>query len=138
MNASRIAKTLAGLIAVAALAVGLSAQSQAKPPQEDEFLKGAYLPETPGLVPPNVAYAAKPKYTSEAMRAKIQGQVLLQAVVGVDGRVDRARVLVPLDTELGLDERALEALKAWTFTPARLDGEAVPAAVAVTIAFRLH
>jgi outer membrane biosynthesis protein TonB len=47
-------------------------------------------------------------------------------------------VLVPLDTELGLDERALEALKAWTFTPARLDGEAVPAAVAVTIAFRLH
>ncbi len=53
-------------------------------------------------------------------------------------QVDRARVLESLDKDLGLDEAALTAAKAWTFEPGKLGGTAVPVAMDLVLDFRLH
>jgi TonB family protein len=72
------------------------------------------------------------------MRAKIQGVVVVEAVVDVDGRVDRARVAQSLDSTYGLDEQALAAVRQWTFTPGQLNGDRVPVLVVLMVSFRLH
>jgi TonB family protein len=59
-------------------------------------------------------------------------------IVGPDGHVDKARVVRSLDTIYGLDEEALKAVKTWRFAAGRLDGQPVPVAVVVFLAFRLH
>jgi protein TonB len=126
------------LIAVAALVSTLGAQqppAQSQTPPDD-FLKGVYAADTKDLVKPKVIREVKPKYTVEAMRAKIQGTVKVQIVVATDGKVARARVLDGLYNELNV--MALDAAKKWEFVPARLNGDAVPVAMELMLEFRLH
>jgi len=131
---------------VLALAAGhrLIAQQAASSSQaqtqmtDEEFLKGAYAPGTPGLVAPVPKKQFKPKYVPDAMRAKLQGKVELQVVVGEDGRVARVRVTKSLDTFYGLDEQAIAAVKLWEFEPGRLDGRPVPVVAGIVLEFRLH
>jgi TonB family protein len=104
----------------------------------DEFYKDTYPSVYPALVQPVLVRSSQPKYTSDAMRAKIQGLVEVEAVVGVDGTVSRARVTKSLDTQLGLDENAVDAVKSWSFEPGRLNGAPVPVVVRLTLEFRLH
>jgi len=99
---------------------------------------GAFPETTPGLVAPVARTTPAPHYTSDAMRAKIQGVVVIEAVVGTDGAVTGARVLTSLDAQYGLDQEALRAARAWTFTPGTLDGRVVPVIVRLDMAFRLH
>ena len=113
-------------------------QTQQKADQEDEFLKGVYLPDTPDLVSPVVVYEERPFYSPGAMREKIQGDVKLQVVVRADGKVDRVRVTASLDKIYGLDESAMAAVKQWRFKPGRLDGFPVTVAVTIQMSFRLH
>ena len=77
-------------------------------------------------------------YTGDAMRAKIQGTVLLEVVVAPDGTVGAASVLKSLDARHGLDESALLAARYWLFTPGMLNGVAVPVRVTLEMEFRLH
>jgi TonB family protein len=105
---------------------------------DEEFLKGSYAADTPGLITPVVKYSPKPRYVPDAMRAKIQGTVELQVIVDQTGHVARARVTKSLDQVYGLDDPALNVAKQWTFEPGRLNGEAVPVAVALSLSFRLH
>jgi TonB family protein len=72
------------------------------------------------------------------MRAKIQGDVILQIVVRADGTVEKARVVRSLDAAYGLDEQAIESVLGWRFTPARLGDREVPVAVLAVVNFRLH
>jgi TonB family protein len=105
---------------------------------DDEFSKGAYSEKTPGLVKPKLVKSAEAKYTSQAMRAKIQGTVTVDAVVLPDGTVGRARIASSLDAIYGLDAEAISAVLQWTFEPGQLNGQAVPAMVSVNVGFRLH
>jgi protein TonB len=75
-----------------------------------------------------------PVYPSIARAAKISGVVIIEAVIGVDGRVDDARVLrsVPM-----LDQAALAAVRQWRYTPTMLNGIAVPVVLTVTVNFTL-
>lgn len=105
---------------------------------DEEFVRGAYgATKTPGLVLPRVKHEEKPNYSAEAMRRRIEGIVEMQAVVGVDGKVDRARVVKSLDKEFGLDEEALRAARAWTFEPGSLNGAPVPVVVVIQLEFRV-
>jgi TonB family protein len=104
----------------------------------DEFYKDTYPSVYPRLVQPVAIRTSQPKYTSEALRAKLQGMVEVEAVVGTDGTVTRARVSKSLDTQLGLDQNALDAVKSWTFEPGRLNGQPVPVVVTLTLEFRIH
>jgi protein TonB len=75
---------------------------------------------------PSCLYCPRPDYTDEAMKVKVQGVVELIAIVGPDGRVSDVHVVKGLG--LGLDEKAIAAVRTWRLTPARgPDGK--PAAV---------
>ena len=104
----------------------------------DDFYKDTYPSVYPKLEQPVLLRSSQPKYTSDAMRAKLQGMVEVEAVVDVDGTVSRARVTKSLDAQLGLDQNALDAVKSWVFTPGRLNGQPVPVVVKLTLEFRLH
>ena len=124
---------------VAALAQSAAPSAQ-RSAQEDEFLKGVLMSDAQGIVMPVVTQHVFPKYTSDAMRAKIQGVVEVQAVVAVDGSVARTRILTSLDKVYGLDQQALAAAGQWRFKPATLGvgGPAVPVAVTLNLEFKLH
>jgi TonB family protein len=103
---------------------------------DDDFAKGAVVPGTSGLTPPKVQHMVQPKYTSEAMRAKIQGQVVVQLIVDAQGAVTNARIIAGLAPDL--DEQSLVAVRQWRFEPGTLDGQAVRVACFATLEFRLH
>ncbi len=94
--------------------------------------------DEPGITAPTLVRQVQPQYTSEAMRQKIQGRVMLEAVVGVDGRVTAARVLRSLDKTFGLDQQALAAARQWRFTPAHRNGAPVAVRVMFDLDFRLQ
>jgi protein TonB len=136
MNARRsLVLVLAVLISAPLAAQQTPAQKAA---EDAEFLKGTYQAGVAGVTHPVVVKEEKPRYTSEAMREKLQGSVEIQAIVGVDGKVDRARIIHSLDKVLGLDAAALTAVKGWLFRPGTKDGQAVPVAVTLNLEFRLH
>lgn len=85
-----------------------------------------------GVTAPRILRQVKPAYTSEAMRAKVQGEVLLRCVVLPDGSVGRVEVVKSLDSVFGLDQEAIKAARQWKFVPGTRLGE--PVAVRVTIA----
>ncbi|HKW02917.1 MAG TPA: TonB family protein [Vicinamibacterales bacterium] len=91
-----------------------------------------------GLQAPQLRRQVGPSYTSDAMRAKIQGDVELDIVIMADGTVGSARVTKSLDSQFGLDRQALQAASYWLFEPAKLNGRPVPAHVTLVLTFRLH
>lgn len=92
-----------------------------------------------GITSPRILSQPKPNYTAEAMRAKIQGVVWLEAVVLPDGSVGDVRVTRSLDPTFGLDKEAERTVKLWRFAPGtnRL-GEPVPVIVAIEMSFTLR
>lgn len=97
-----------------------------------------YKPGDQGVRAPQVTFEIKPQYTEEAMKARIQGNVELQTIVGVDGKPGEITVTKSLDSEYGLDASAVEALKKWRFRPGTKDGKAVPVQVSVEMTFKLR
>ena len=92
------------------------------------------LPPGGAVSAPRLIKEVKPKYTSEALRNKIQGTVVLEAIVTGDGCASQIRIVRSLDRG-GLDEEALTAVAQWRFEPGRLAG--APVDVLVTIDARL-
>ena len=76
-----------------------------------------------------------PVYPAIAQSARVQGWVILEAVIDERGHVSRTRVMkhVPL-----LDDAAESAVKQWVFTPTMLNGQAIPVVMTVTVQFRLE
>lgn len=97
---------------------------------------GVYRPGG-GVTTPTVIREVRPTYTPEAMRAKIQGPVVLDVVVQRDGFPGDIRIVRSLDPE-GLDRQALLAVRAWRFNPGRLNGVPVDVLVTIELAFRIY
>ena len=89
-----------------------------------------------GVSAPRAVFAPDPEYSEEARKAKYQGTVVLWMIVGPDGRARDIRVTRSVG--LGLDEKAIEAVKTWKFEPARKDGQAVAVQINVEVSFRLY
>jgi len=89
-----------------------------------------------GVSPPRVIYQPEPEFSEEARKAKFQGICTLALVVGADGRPSNIRVQSSLG--MGLDEKAIEAVKNWKFEPAMKDGHPVAVAIAVEVDFHLY
>jgi protein TonB len=81
-------------------------------------------------------YEPDPQYSNAARKAKFQGTVIVAVVIGVDGHVYNPRILRPLG--LGLDQKALEAVKLWRFEPARRNGQPVQVAADIEVNFHLY
>src|SRR3984893_10919310 len=89
-----------------------------------------------GVSAPRVVYQPDPEYSEEARKAKYQGTCVLWLVVGPDGKPRDIRVARSLG--LGLDEKAIEAVKTWKFEPAMKDGKPVAVQINVEVSFRLY
>ncbi len=87
-----------------------------------------------GMQAPRKTVNVDPVYPRVAQAVRIEGVVILEAVIDVQGRVESVRVLrsIPL-----LDQAAVDAVKQWTFTPTLLNGVPVPIAMTVTVNFEL-
>jgi len=96
---------------------------------------GPYRPGS-GIEPPTVLREVKPTYTEAARLGGIAGEVLLEVVVQRDGSVRVGRVIQGLGS--GLDERAIDAVRQWRFSPARRLGQPVDVLVEVAVEFRLR
>ena len=120
---------IAGASLAAALLIG-SAASAAE-------LKSGPQPGN-GVTLPLLIKEVKPAYTSDAMRAKIQGTVLLECVVRPDGTVTDIQVLRSLDPTFGLDQEAIKAARQWRFRPGMRLGEPVPVLVTIELTFTLR
>ena len=90
-----------------------------------------------GVTLPEVVREVKPKYTPQAMEAKIQGSVWLECVVNETGDISDVQVTRSLDTEYGLDQEAISAALQWKFEPGRKDGKAVPVRITIELTFTL-
>jgi protein TonB len=86
---------------------------------------------------PEAIRLLKPVYTPAALQARIQGQVIMNAVVEADGSVKDVEVVQSLDTEHGLDSQATTALKQSEFKPGLWMGEPVPVLITVEMRFTL-
>jgi TonB family protein len=110
------------------------------------FRQGYYTRPTPhlpaanaaaplGLTLPVLLSKIEPEYTEEARKAKYQGNVLLDVEIDASGRVVDVRVTRAIG--LGLDEKAVEAVRKWKFRPAMKDGAPITTHSEVEVTFRL-
>lgn len=105
-------------------------------PYVGEGPPGGYPAGRNGVTVPELIYSPEPSFSDEARKAKFQGIVLLMLVVGKDGRPYNIRVGQSLG--MGLDEKAVEAVKNWRFRPATLRGQPVDTRIAVQVDFHLY
>lgn len=96
---------------------------------------GVYRPGR-GVSTPRALYDPDPEYSDEARRAKYQGNVLLSLVVDATGHVRDIHVARSLG--MGLDEKAIEAVRKWKFAPGMKEGHPVAVQVSVEVNFRLY
>jgi protein TonB len=88
----------------------------------------------PPMPTPVVVKRVNPQYSPEAMQARIEGTVAVEALVDEQGHVADARVLTSIPL---LDKSALDAARQWEFTPTLLNGQPVPVLLMLEMHFTL-
>jgi TonB family protein len=96
---------------------------------------GPYRPGS-GITPPKLLREVRPDYTEDGRRRNIEGDVVLEIVVRRDGGVGDVKLLQGLGA--GLDQRAVEAVRQWRFSPAQRQGVPVDVIVEVAVEFKLR
>jgi protein TonB len=87
------------------------------------------------VVAPALLHRVEPVYPRAAVAARVEGVVVLEAIVDVEGRVQEVKVLRPVSL---LNEAAVEALKQWRYAPLTIKGVASPWVLVVTLTFKLQ
>jgi len=95
-----------------------------------------YRATDPGVTPPKVAVFRAPDYTENARKAKYQGIAVLSAVVGTDGIAHDIKIIKSLKPDL--DQKAMDSVLQWKFTPGKKDGRPVPVLVQIEVNFHLY
>lgn len=117
-----------GMAPLAALRAGAADMLEAATPQQ-----GAVRAGREAQTPIRIKHVA-PKYPQEALDSKVQGIVIIEALVSANGDVVDTKVIRPVAL---LSEAAEEAVRQWRYMPTELNGERVPVLVTVTVSFRL-
>jgi len=89
-----------------------------------------------GVSPPKAIDTPDPDYSEEARKARYQGVCVLWLIVGPDGKPRDLKVARALG--MGLDEKAIEAVRNWRFEPATKDGKPVAVQINVEVSFKLY
>lgn len=87
------------------------------------------------VVPPVLLQRIDPSYPETARKARRQGVVILEAIIDTSGNVVDVRVL--RDIGLGCGDAALQAIRAWRYEPATLNGRLVSVYLTITVNFQL-
>lgn len=89
-----------------------------------------------GVTAPQVIHSVDPEFSEEARREKYSGSVSIQLIVDANGNPQAIQVVRHLG--MGLDEKAIEAIRQYKFKPAMYQGHAVPVRVVIDVTFRLY
>jgi TonB family protein len=89
-----------------------------------------------GVAAPQLIFAPDPEFSDEARRAKFQGVCVVSVVVDVQGNPQQVQVVRHLG--MGLDQKAVDAVKQYRFKPATLQGKPVPVEVNIEVTFRIY
>jgi TonB family protein len=89
----------------------------------------------PNTIAATVIKRVEPEYTSEARTAKLDGTLTVYVDIETSGKPSNVQVIQGLG--MGLDEKAIEAVKQWEFQPAMSAGMPVKSAQGVELSFRL-
>jgi len=84
---------------------------------------------------PEIIEKVSPKYPEEAKKEGVTGKVIVEALLGTDGRVMEAKVVNDADSRLA--QAAVDAVKQWKFKPAEKNGKPVKVKTTVTLNFQL-
>jgi TonB family protein len=100
-----------------------------------QYSAAACTPSDTGgrIVPPMKIRDVRPRYLKAWFDAKLEGKILLQAKIGVDGRIKEVEVVSPVNADL--EEEAIGAVSQWEFSPTFLNCEPVEVRMFVTVAF---
>ena len=88
------------------------------------------------VTPPRATYSPDPEYSDQARAERLQGTLVLAAVIAADGCIRELRLVRRLG--LGLDEKAIEAVLTWKFDPAKQDGKPIAVRVNIEVSFRMY
>lgn len=103
------------------------------PPPPPPALAKVNVIRTGGKVdPPKLLHRVDPIYPVTARQARVQGVVVMEAVISTDGSVDRLRVI---SGHLLLNQAALDAVKQWKYKPTLLNGDPVEVIMTITVTF---
>ena len=92
-----------------------------------------------GVEPPVFTKRVPPKYPERAVKIKLQGYVILEAILRRDGSVDEIKVLRGLGKgKFGFEEEAKKALQKWQFLPGKVNGKAADVRMTLKIDFVLQ
>lgn len=134
-RARRTVRTLTlAPLALMGLALGLPARAQettelkASPLAADAKVAGQDVP-----VPSRKKYVA-PEYPMDAAAQGIRGIVILEVLIGEDGKVSASRITRSIQ---GLDEAATAAVKLWEYEPTKVAGQPVKVLLSQSITFAL-
>jgi TonB family protein len=114
--------------------VGVDGPGSGRGPGTDRGCCGGPYNVGNGVSMPRAIYSPEPEFSDEARRVKFQGEVTLLAIIGADGLPKSLHVVRSLG--MGLDEKAIEAVRTWRFEPAKKDGR--PVAVQMNIIVNFH
>jgi TonB family protein len=108
----------------------------AGPGSNGNYGGSVYTPGVGGVTQPVPIVFPEAEFSDEARRSKHQGICMIAVIVDAHGYPQNPRVIQPLG--MGLDEKAMEAVKRYRFKPALKDGKAVPVMITVAVNFRLY
>jgi TonB family protein len=131
-------RSLYACIVVMALGGILFAQNAPDKPSDNapgQSQETVYKVGKDGVTAPRATYSPPAEFSEQARQAKYEGTVVLMATVSAGGKVADVRVVS--SAGMGLDEKAIEAVRRWKFKPATKDGKPVAVQVAVEVAFHL-
>jgi len=89
-----------------------------------------------GVSAPSVIHSVQPEFTEEARQSQFQGTCSIQLIVDAQGNPQNVHVTKHLG--MGLDEKAIEAVRQYRFKPAMYDGHPVAVQIVVEVEFHLH
>jgi TonB family protein len=110
-------------------AAASSTRSPLPPPPPGYFRVGG------DVRPPQVVSRVDPLYPPEARAERVQGIVIIEALIGEDGLIRDVKLLK--DLPYGMGQAAVDAVRQWTFVPATKDGKVVPVVFNLTVNFKL-
>lgn len=117
--------------------LAIQAQEQKATPSQQPESDPVYRVGDEGLQSPRLIRRTLPGYTAEAQRKRVEGKVLVRAVVRKDGSIDSFEVLKT--PGYGLDKQTIrEISENWEFQPGEKDGEPVDVYVSIEVSFTLR
>ena len=95
------------------------------------------IPRGGDLVASNLIHTVNPVYPRLAVLARVQGKVILEAVITREGAIDSARMKVLRSDSTLLEPAAIEAVQQWRYRPTLLNGKPVEILTTITVNFTL-